>query len=274
MRVPRLFVPARLREGACVDLPGEVAEHLGCVLRLGPGADLLLFNGEGGEWQATIEMLERGRVRVRIGSHRPADREPPLDLILAQGISRGERMDYTLQKAVELGVSRIVPIASERSVVRLSAERDERRAERSCRRPASSPGARASPGSCRSRPWTSGCPVSCPGSSCSSSAKRARAGFPSSPRSFHHLVDRARRGLRRGGGGCRRAGRVPSATARPTGPAHRDRGGRGPERPAGAVGRSRLGVSRTAVASIACSEDMGLRPDSSRGPTALSVIFG
>ena len=129
MRVPRLFVPARLREGACVDLPGEVAEHLGRVLRLGPGADLILFNGEGGEWQATIEVLERGRVGVRVGSHRPADRESQLDLTLAQGISRGERMDYTLQKAVELGVSSIVPIASERSVVRLSAERGERRGE-------------------------------------------------------------------------------------------------------------------------------------------------
>ena len=129
MRVPRLFLPARLREGACVDLPGEVAEHLGRVLRLGPGADLTLFDGEGGEWQATIEVLERGRVGVRVGGHRPADRESPLHLILAQGISRGERMDYTLQKAVELGVSRIVPIVTERSVVRLSAERRKRRAE-------------------------------------------------------------------------------------------------------------------------------------------------
>jgi 16S rRNA (uracil1498-N3)-methyltransferase len=129
MRVPRLFVPERLREGAGIDLPGEVAEHLGRVLRLGPGADLTLFDGEGGEWQATIEVLERGRVGVRVGSHRRADRESPLHLTLAQGISRGERMDYTLQKAVELGVSRIVPIASERSVVRLSAERGERRAE-------------------------------------------------------------------------------------------------------------------------------------------------
>ena len=60
MRVPRLFVPARLLEGARVDLPGEVAEHLGRVLRLGPGADLTLFDGEGGEWQATIEIVDRG----------------------------------------------------------------------------------------------------------------------------------------------------------------------------------------------------------------------
>ncbi|MGH8587571.1 MAG: 16S rRNA (uracil(1498)-N(3))-methyltransferase [Gammaproteobacteria bacterium] len=129
MRVPRVFVPERLVEGVRVNLPSEVAEHLGRVLRLGPGADVTLFNGEGGEWQATIEVLERGRVGVRVGSHRLADRESPLDLTLAQGISRGERMDYTLQKAVELGASRIVPIATQRSVVRLSAERGERRAE-------------------------------------------------------------------------------------------------------------------------------------------------
>ncbi len=129
MRVPRVFVPERLVEGARVNLPSEVAEHLGRVLRLGPDADLMLFDGEGGEWQATIEMLERGRACVRVGGHRPADRESPLHLTLAQGISRGERMDYTLQKAVELGVSRIVPIATRRSVVRLSAERGERRAE-------------------------------------------------------------------------------------------------------------------------------------------------
>ena len=70
-----------------------------------------------------------GEGGVRVGSHRPADRESPLHLTLAQGISRGERMDYTLQKAVELGVSRIVPIASEHPVVRLSAERGERRTE-------------------------------------------------------------------------------------------------------------------------------------------------
>ncbi|MCA1852205.1 MAG: 16S rRNA (uracil(1498)-N(3))-methyltransferase [Beggiatoa sp.] len=129
MRVPRVFVPEQLVEGACVDLPGEPAAHLGRVLRLGPGAEIMLFNGEGGEWRATIEILDRERVGVRVGRHRRADRESPLDLTLAQGISRSERMDYTLQKAVELGVSRIVPIASERSVVRLSAERGERRTE-------------------------------------------------------------------------------------------------------------------------------------------------
>ncbi|MGQ0592029.1 MAG: 16S rRNA (uracil(1498)-N(3))-methyltransferase [Gammaproteobacteria bacterium] len=128
MRVPRIFVPERLVEGTGIDLRGEPAAHLGRVLRLGPGADVTLFDGEGGEWRATIEIVDRERVSVRVGGHRPADRESPLDLTLAQGISRGERMDYTLQKAAELGVSRIVPIATRRSVVRLSAERGEHRA--------------------------------------------------------------------------------------------------------------------------------------------------
>jgi 16S rRNA (uracil1498-N3)-methyltransferase len=82
MRGLRLFVPAWRREGARVDLPGEAVEHLGRVLRLGPGANLILFNGEGGEWQATIEVLDRERVCVRVGSHRLADRESPLHLTL------------------------------------------------------------------------------------------------------------------------------------------------------------------------------------------------
>lgn len=129
MRVPRVFVPERIVEGTGIVLRGEAVAHLGRVLRLGPGADLTLFDGEGGEWRATIEVLDRERVSVRVGSHRPAERESPLELTLAQGISRGERMDYTLQKAVELGVSRIVPLASERSVVRFSAGRRERRTE-------------------------------------------------------------------------------------------------------------------------------------------------
>lgn len=129
MRVPRVFVPERLLEGTGIDLRGEAVAHLGRVLRLGPGADVTLFNGEGGEWLATIEALDRDRVSLRVAGHCPSHRESPLDLTLAQGISRGERMDYTLQKGVELGVSRIVPIASERSVVRLSAERGERRME-------------------------------------------------------------------------------------------------------------------------------------------------
>lgn len=129
MRVPRVFVPEQLVEGTGIDLRGEAVAHLGRVLRLGPGADLMLFNGEGGEWRATIEVLDRERVSVRVGDHRPTERESPLDLTLAQGISRGERMDYTLQKAAELGVTRIVPIAARRSMVRLSAERRERRTE-------------------------------------------------------------------------------------------------------------------------------------------------
>ncbi len=129
MRVPRVFVPARLEEGAAIDLPGEAAAHLGRVLRLGPGAELTLFDGRGGEWLAVIESLARGRGSVRVRSHRPGGRESPLPLALAQGISRGERMDYTIQKAVELGVARIVPIAARRSVVRLDAARGERRLE-------------------------------------------------------------------------------------------------------------------------------------------------
>jgi 16S rRNA (uracil1498-N3)-methyltransferase len=129
MRVPRVYVESSLAEGALVDLGGEAAVHLVRVLRLALGAELTLFNGEGGEWGGRIESVDRGRVRVRIADHRLVERESPLFLTLAQGISRGERMDYTLQKAVELGVSRIVPLTTERSVVRLDEARGERRVE-------------------------------------------------------------------------------------------------------------------------------------------------
>ena len=132
-----------------------------------------------------------------------------------------------------------------------------------------SAGARASPRVLPVRRWTSGCPVSCPGSSCSSSAERAHA-----DPSITLLIGPE------GGFAAEEASAAERAGYRalrlgPAGPAHRDRGGRGPERPAGAVGRSRLGASRTAGASISCSDSTGLTGRTPpRDPTAPSVIFG
>jgi 16S rRNA (uracil1498-N3)-methyltransferase len=89
---------------------------------------LTVFNGNGGEYAARIEALGRDEVTLSIGAFEPAERESPLQLTLIQGIARGERMDTIVQKATELGVARIVPLAAERSVVRLSAGAAERRA--------------------------------------------------------------------------------------------------------------------------------------------------
>src|SRR5690606_13806895 len=92
------------------------------VLRLAEGAALRAFDGNGGEYDAVIESVRRTTVTVRIGAHHAIERESPLTITLLQGIARGEKMDLILQKATELGVSRIIPVTSLRSNVRLTAE--------------------------------------------------------------------------------------------------------------------------------------------------------
>ncbi len=127
MRIPRVFLPVPLAVGAGVELDERAHRHVVDVLRLREGAPLVLFNGEGGQYQAVLEHCGKRHSTVRIGGHQPIDRESPLRITLAQGIARGERMDFVMQKAVELGVSRLVPILTERSTVRLDAKRQERR---------------------------------------------------------------------------------------------------------------------------------------------------
>lgn len=126
MRITRIHVDETLRAGAELALPAAASAHLLKVLRLRPGAGLTVFNGQGGEYAA--ELLEGdGKARIRVGAHSDIERESPLQLTLLQAISRGERMDLIVQKAVELGVTRIVPVAAERSVVRLDAAQAEKR---------------------------------------------------------------------------------------------------------------------------------------------------
>jgi 16S rRNA (uracil1498-N3)-methyltransferase len=129
MRVPRIYTPQPLTTGAVVALEEEAANHVGRVLRLRPGAPLRLFNGAGGEFEAAVAQAGKREVTVEIGAHLAGEAESPLQLTLIQSISRGERMDFTLQKAVELGVTRIVPVFSARSVVSLDGDRLERRHE-------------------------------------------------------------------------------------------------------------------------------------------------
>jgi len=108
-------------------LPDAAAHHAARVLRLRVGDAITLFNGEGGEYAARITTLGRHEVEVEIGPHDPVERESPLAVTLVQAISSGERMDVTIQKAVELGVTAIVPVVSERCVVRLHGERAGKR---------------------------------------------------------------------------------------------------------------------------------------------------
>jgi 16S rRNA (uracil1498-N3)-methyltransferase len=124
--VPRFFAPVQLFLAAEVELPERVARHC-AVLRLRRGDAVVLFNGEGGEFSAELTLVSRDDARARVISGQTPERESPLAIALAQCVSSGDRMDTTLQKSTELGVSRIVPIASERSVVRLSSDRADRR---------------------------------------------------------------------------------------------------------------------------------------------------
>jgi 16S rRNA (uracil1498-N3)-methyltransferase len=123
----RFHIPDTLGPGAELDLPDTAGHHATRVLRLGVGDAVVLFDGRGGEHDAAITRVHRNDVTVRVTGFREVDRESPLAVTLVQGISSGDRMDITLRKAVELGVAAIVPVATERSVVKLRDERADRR---------------------------------------------------------------------------------------------------------------------------------------------------
>lgn len=123
----RLYCDLPLSPGAEIVLPEAAARHAVTVLRLQPGDTLTLFNGAGGEYRASLVTVNKREVRARLIEFHAAGRESPLEITLALGISAGERMDYSLQKATELGVSAIQPLATERSVVKLAGERADRR---------------------------------------------------------------------------------------------------------------------------------------------------
>jgi len=129
MRLTRIYLDAPLAVGKQVVLPEQAATHLTRVLRLRAGAALILFNGQGGEYTAELLALERGAARAAILQQHPIERESPLRLTLLQGIARGERMDLIVQKATELGIGRLVPIAAEHAVVRLDPIQGLRRVE-------------------------------------------------------------------------------------------------------------------------------------------------
>lgn len=126
-RTPRFFVAAELRTGARLDLPEQAAHHAARVLRLRDGDAATLFDGRGGEYEARLYLPGRDHVLAEVGAKREIERESPLQVTLAQGISSGEKMDFTIQKAIELGVAAIQPLVTDKSVVRLSGERAARR---------------------------------------------------------------------------------------------------------------------------------------------------
>jgi 16S rRNA (uracil1498-N3)-methyltransferase len=124
----RLHLAAPLLDGAEFSLPDGAARHVQ-VLRLQPGAALTLFDGSGAEWPAEVVKMARNAVVVHVGARREVDRELPLNVTLALGVPTNERMDAVVEKATELGVAVIQPLLCERSVLRLTGERADKRRE-------------------------------------------------------------------------------------------------------------------------------------------------
>ncbi len=133
MRISRLYVAEPIAGLRTCELTGAAANHVMRVLRLRAGDPLTLFDGTGGEYAATIDATmdkgSRGRVSVTVGKHSQVERESPVTITLVQGISRSERMDLVVQKATELGVTRIVAITTERTAVRVGAPQADRKFE-------------------------------------------------------------------------------------------------------------------------------------------------
>lgn len=123
--MPRLHVPLPLSSGRQLRLPAGAARHAQ-VLRLQPGDGVTLFNGEGGQWAATILHMGRAEVQVQVGDHQAGVPEAPA-VVLAVGMPANERMDWLIEKATELGVHAVVPLSCERGVLRLHGERAQRK---------------------------------------------------------------------------------------------------------------------------------------------------
>src|SRR5690349_4272615 len=121
--MPRFFLDAPLRAGTSVLLPEDSAHHAVHVLRIHAGDEVTLFNGRGGEYAARVASIQRLNVLVDVLAHRAVERELPLRVVLVQGVSAGERMDFTVRKSVELGVAEIQPVLAASSVARPKGER-------------------------------------------------------------------------------------------------------------------------------------------------------
>ncbi|NOQ94203.1 MAG: 16S rRNA (uracil(1498)-N(3))-methyltransferase [Methylophaga sp.] len=127
MRITRFYCPELNTENELFTLPDAAHRHAVQVLRLKQGDVLRLFDGRGLEVEASLEHVSKRESSVRLGERLEVSNESPLDITLLQGISRGERMDYALQKAVELGVNKVIPVVTERCNVQLSGGRSDKR---------------------------------------------------------------------------------------------------------------------------------------------------
>ena len=127
MRIPRIFTHQTLAENTAIELEEAPSHHLSKVLRMQAGRELILFNGLGGEYTATINAINKKSVSVDVAVFNAENRQSPLALELAIGVSRGDRMDWVLQKATELGVTKITPLMTERTEVKLKGDRADKK---------------------------------------------------------------------------------------------------------------------------------------------------
>ncbi len=127
MRIPRIFTEQPLAENLKIKLEEKPSQHLSKVLRLQAGAELTLFNGKGGQFSAVIDVIEKKHTIAIINKFQDINRESPLHIHLGIAVSKGDRMDFIMQKATELGVSAISPVFSSRSEVKLKADRADKK---------------------------------------------------------------------------------------------------------------------------------------------------
>ncbi|MGD8568035.1 MAG: 16S rRNA (uracil(1498)-N(3))-methyltransferase [Gammaproteobacteria bacterium] len=123
MRIPRIYQPIPLHIGDTISLDAQATNHVVRVLRLKQDDPVIVFNGQGGEYAGVIDAVSKRHATVRLQQFQQPDKESPLHICLFQGVSRGERMDFTMQKAVELGVNSIFPVHTQRSAVHINVER-------------------------------------------------------------------------------------------------------------------------------------------------------
>ncbi len=129
MRIPRVHDDQRLTPGQELELSPGPAQHLGRVLRMQPGQQIRIFDGRGHECLATLVQADKRRVVARLDQALPATTESPLQVHIGQCLSRGDRMDYAVQKATELGMASMTPLFSERCEVKLKGERQDKRTQ-------------------------------------------------------------------------------------------------------------------------------------------------
>ncbi len=129
MRTPRFFTDQPLATGTEITLAPGASGHIVTVLRLTPGSRITLFNGEGGEYGATLLGGSRKQAKVSVGSFSDTNRQSPLAIHLGIALSKGDRFDWVIQKATELGVAQITPLVTARTEVRLSAERQQKKCQ-------------------------------------------------------------------------------------------------------------------------------------------------